>query len=128
MRIRDLKIDIVPAVALKPNDRNAHKHSKKHIRQIAASIKAFGWTNPILIDHDKVVIAGHGRLQAAISLGIDRVPTICISDMTETQKRAYILADNKLCEIAGWDPVHGEFVNYAAIGIWNRSRQWCRQA
>jgi hypothetical protein len=63
----------------------------------------FGWTNPILIDHDKVVIAGHGRLKAAISLGIDRVPTICIGDMTETQKRAYILADNKLCEIAGWD-------------------------
>ena len=103
MRIRDLKIDILPAAALKPNSRNAHTHSKKHIQQIAASIKAFGWTNPILIDDDKVVIAGHGRLKAAISLGIDRVPTICIGDMTEMQKRAYILADNKLCEIAGWD-------------------------
>jgi hypothetical protein len=88
---------------LRPRSRNARTHSKKQLRQIAESIKAFGWTNPILIDGDRVVIAGHGRLEAAISLGIAQVPTICINDMTEAQKRAYILADNKLAENAGWD-------------------------
>ena len=103
MRIRDLKVLTVPVSALKPYARNPRTHSKKQLRQIAASIRAFGWTNPILIDGDRVVIAGHGRLKAAMSLGIDRVPTICISDMTEAQKRAYILADNKLAENAGWD-------------------------
>jgi DNA modification methylase len=103
MRIRDLTIEMVPSSALKPRSRNARTHSKRQLRQIAASIKAFGWTNPILIDGDRVVIAGHGRLGAAISLGIAEVPTICINDMTESQKRAYILADNKLAENAGWD-------------------------
>jgi DNA modification methylase len=103
MRIRDLTIEMLPSSALKPRSRNARTHSKRQLRQIAASIKAFGWTNPILIDGDRVVIAGHGRLAAAISLGIAEVPTICINDMTEAQKRAYILADNKLAENAGWD-------------------------
>jgi ParB-like chromosome segregation protein Spo0J len=81
-------------------------HSKKQLRQIGDSIKAFGWTNPIIIDGDRVMIAGHGRLEAAISLGIVQVPTICINDMTEAQKRAYILADNKLARgivVAGDD-------------------------
>ena len=104
MRIRDLKVSAVPVPALKPYRRNPRTHSKKQIRQIAASIQAFGWTNPILIDGEGVIIAGHGRLKAAMSLGIDRVPAICIDDMTEAQKRAYILADNKLAENAGWDP------------------------
>jgi DNA modification methylase len=103
MRIRDLKVLTVPVSALKPYARNPRTHSKKQVRQIAASIRTFGWTNPILIDGGRIVIAGHGRLKAAMSLGIDRVPTICISDMTEAQKRAYILADNKLAENAGWD-------------------------
>src|SRR6476661_10848292 len=104
MRIRDLKVLTTPVSVLKPYARNPRTHSKKQLRQIAASISAFGWTNPILIDGDGVVIAGHGRLKAAMSLGIDRVPTICISDMTERQKRDYVLADNKLAENAGWDP------------------------
>jgi ParB-like chromosome segregation protein Spo0J len=103
MRIRDLKIEMLPSSALKPRSRNARTHSKRQLRQIADSIKAFGWTNPILIDGDRVVIGGHGRLAAAMSLGIAKVPTICISDMTEAQKRAYILADNRLAENAGWD-------------------------
>jgi DNA modification methylase len=106
MRIRDLKVTTRSVTALKPYAGNAHTHSKKQIRQIAASIRTFGWTNPILTDANGVVVAGHGRLQAAIALGIDRVPTICISDMTETQKRAYVLADNKLADNAGWD--HGQ--------------------
>jgi len=103
MRIRDLTIEMLPTSALKPRYRNARTHSKRQLRQIAESIRAFGWTNPILIDGDQVVIAGHGRLEAAVSLGIAEIPTICINDMTEAQKRAYILADNKLAENAGWD-------------------------
>jgi ParB-like chromosome segregation protein Spo0J len=103
MRIRDLTIEMLPSSALKPSARNPHTHSKKQLRQIATSIRTFGWTNPILTDGDRVVIAGWGRLQAAMSLGIAQVPTICINDMTETQKRAYLLADNKLAENAGWD-------------------------
>ncbi len=78
-------------------------HSKKQLRQIADSIKTFGWTNPILIDAEGGVIAGHGRLEAAKLLGIEHVPTIRIEDMTEAQKRAYVIADNKLAENAGWD-------------------------
>ena len=101
MRIRDLTIEMLPTSTLKPRPRNARTHSKRQLRQIAESIRAFGWTNPILIDGDQVVIAGHGRLEAAVSLGIAEIPTICINDMTEAQKRAYILADNKLAENAG---------------------------
>ena len=89
--------------SLKPYKRNPRTHTKKQIGQIADSIRTFGWTNPILIDADNCVMAGHGRLEAAKFLGIDRVPTIRIEDMTEAQKRAYILADNKLAENAGWD-------------------------
>jgi hypothetical protein len=103
MRIRDLKVSTVAVSVLRPYDRNPRTHSKKQLRQIADSIRTFGWTNPILIDDKGVVLAGHGRLAAARSLGIDRVPTICIDDMTEAQRRAYILADNKLAENAGWD-------------------------
>jgi len=103
MHIRDLKVEMVSVSALKPYARNAHTHSKKQLRQIAESIKVFGWTNPILTDANNVVMAGHGRLAAAKLVGIDRVPIIRIDDMTEAQKRAYILADNKLAEKAGWD-------------------------
>jgi DNA modification methylase len=103
MRIRDLKVTMESVAELKPNRRNPRSHSKSQLRQIAASIKAFGWTNPILIDADKKVIAGHGRLKAAMMLGLTQVPAIFINDMTEAQKRAYIIADNKLAENAGWD-------------------------
>jgi hypothetical protein len=102
-RIRDLTVELSPTAALTAYSRNAHTHSKKQIRQIAESIRVFGWTNPILTDANGVVIAGHGRLAAAEMLGLDRVPVIRIDDMTEAQKRAYILADNKLAENAGWD-------------------------
>jgi DNA modification methylase len=89
--------------ALQPYPRNPRTHSKRQIRQIADSIKEFGFTNPVLIDRDGGIIAGHGRVEAAKLLGIDSVPTIRLEDMTEAQKRAYILADNKLAENAGWD-------------------------
>ena len=88
---------------LSPYAGNPRTHSKRQIKQIAESIKAFGWTNPVLIDDADGVIAGHGRIEAAKTLGITSVPTIRLSQMTEAQKRAYILADNKLAENAGWD-------------------------
>jgi len=102
-RFRDLTVELSPTSALTAFSRNAHTHSKKQIRQIAESIRVFGWTNPILTDANGVVIAGHGRLEAAKLLGIDQVPVIRIANMSEAQKRAYILADNKLAENAGWD-------------------------
>jgi 16S rRNA G966 N2-methylase RsmD len=89
--------------ALTPYAQNARTHSKKQIRQIADSIKTFGWTNPILVDSAGGVIAGHGRVEAAKLLGIDKVPTIRLEDLTEAEISAYVIADNKLAENAGWD-------------------------
>lgn len=102
--IRDLRIDMVQVSSLKPYPGNARAHSAKQIDQIAGSIRQFGWTNPILIDASGGVIAGHGRLEAAKRLGLQDVPVVRISDLSEAQKRAYILADNKLAENANWDP------------------------
>jgi DNA modification methylase len=82
---------------------NARTHSKRQIRQIAASIKEFGFTNPVLIDRDNTVIAGHGRVEAAKLLNMDQVPTIRLEGLSEDQIRAYIIADNRLAEKAGWD-------------------------
>jgi DNA modification methylase len=86
-----------------PYVKNSRTHSDEQVAQIAASIKEFGWTNPILIDGDNGIIAGHGRLLAARKLKYDKVPTIELKDLTETQKKAYIIADNKLALNAGWD-------------------------
>ena len=85
---RDVK-DLIPYA------RNSRTHSEDQITQIASSIKEFGWTNPILLDGDKGIIAGHGRLMAARKLGMDKVPVIQLSGMTPTQKKAYIIADNQ---------------------------------
>jgi DNA modification methylase len=85
------------------NPHNSRTHSKRQIRQIAESIRTFGFTNPILITGENVIIAGHGRMAAARLLGIDSVPTIRIENLSPDQIRAYILADNRLAEIAGWD-------------------------
>lgn len=86
-----------------PYVKNSRTHSDEQVAQIAASIKEFGWTNPILIDGENGIIAGHGRLMAARKLGHDKVPTIELKDLTETQKKAYIIADNRLALNAGWD-------------------------
>lgn len=86
-----------------PYARNSRTHSEDQVAQIAASIKEFGWTNPILVDGEGVIIAGHGRLMAARKLGYTQVPTIELKDLTETQKKAYIIADNRLALNAGWD-------------------------
>jgi hypothetical protein len=100
---RDLSICYLPIAQLKPHARNARTHSRKQIKQIAESIKAFGFTNPVLLDGDHGIIAGHGRVEAAKLLGIPEVPTIRLDAMSEAQKRAYVIADNKLAENAGWD-------------------------
>lgn len=88
---------------LRAAPRNARTHSKKQLRQISASIAAFGFTNPVLVDASGEVIAGHGRLAAARMLGFDEVPTLCLDWLSDEQKRAYVIADNRLAEKAGWD-------------------------
>ena len=98
-----LEITHLPPGSLRPYARNARTHSAKQIAEIAASIRAFGFNNPVLIDKDGGIVAGHGRVQAARQLGLETVPTIRLEHLTEAQKRAYILADNKLAEKAGWD-------------------------
>jgi ParB-like nuclease domain len=99
----DLAVIYKPPTVLTPYPRNARTHSKRQIRQIADSIKAFGFTNPILTDANGRIIAGHGRVEAAKLLRIKEVPTIRLENLTEDQVRAYILADNRLAELAGWD-------------------------
>lgn len=93
----------LPPSSLRAYPGNARTHSKKQIKQIAASIREFGFTNPVLISDDDEIIAGHGRVLAAISLGMETVPTIRLSHLTKEQRRAYVLADNKLALNASWD-------------------------
>ena len=99
----DRQVKLVSVDKLKPHPKNARTHSKKQIRQIADSIERFGFTNPILVDENNAVLAGHCRLAAAKLLGRRDVPTLVVSGLSEAQKRAYLLADNKLAEKAGWD-------------------------
>lgn len=89
--------------ALRPYPKNARTHSPKQIRQIAKSIQEFGFTNPVLIDKDNCILAGHGRVEAAKLAGLTEVPAVVISHLTPAQKKAYILADNRLAELSGWD-------------------------
>ena len=98
-----MKITNKKVTELIPYVNNSRTHSDEQVAQIAASIKDFGWTNPILVDGSNGIIAGHGRLLAARKLGQTEVPTIELSDLTETQKKAYIIADNRLALSAGWD-------------------------
>jgi DNA modification methylase len=88
---------------LKPHPHNARTHSRKQRRAMAASIRRFGFVNPVLIDEDDVIIAGHGRVMAAKELELATIPVIRIEHMNEDERRAYIIADNKLAEMAGWD-------------------------
>jgi len=98
MQVQKYKVeDLIPYV------NNSRTHSEEQVAQIAASIKEFGWTNPILVDGSKGIIAGHGRLQAAKKLKLTEVPVIELKHLTETQKKALIIADNKLALNAGWD-------------------------
>jgi DNA modification methylase len=100
---RVLRVEYRPLENLIPYARNARTHSEAQVAQIAASIKEFGWTNPVLVDGDNGVIAGHGRLLASRKLGMVEVPVIELAGLSDAAKRAYILADNKLALNAGWD-------------------------
>ena len=100
---RNLVIEWHDPRGLRPYERNPHTHSRKQIEQIVASIREFGFTNPVLIDGERRMIAGHGRVAAAKLLGIDRVPTIRLKHLSEAQRRAYIIGDNRLAELACWD-------------------------
>ncbi len=105
----ELKTDLPKSVIerevadLKPAPRNARTHSRKQIKQIAKSIERFGFTNPVLVDDEGGVIAGHGRVAAAKLLGLKSVPTLALSHMSPSERRAYMLADNKIALNAGWD-------------------------
>jgi ParB-like nuclease domain len=98
-----LQIEHRPVGALVPYARNARTHSENQVALIAGSIREYGWTSPILVDGTNGIIAGHGRVMAARKLGLATVPVIELAHLTETQKRALVLADNRLAEQAGWD-------------------------
>jgi len=98
-----LKIETRPVADLIPYIANSRTHSDAQVAQIAASIKEFGWTNPILIDGDNTIIAGHGRLLAARKLGMESVPAIVLDYLSKAQQRALVIADNQLALNAGWD-------------------------
>jgi ParB-like chromosome segregation protein Spo0J len=97
------KIETRSVADLIPYASNSRTHSDAQVAQIAASIKEFGWTNPILIDGENTIIAGHGRLLAARKLGLDKVPAIVLDHLTKPQQRALVIADNQLALNAGWD-------------------------
>jgi hypothetical protein len=98
-----LKIEMLKTEILIPYSRNSRTHSSFQVQQIAGSIKEFGFTNPILIDEKNMIIAGHGRIQAAQLLKLVEIPCIRLSNLSDVQKRAYTIADNKLALNAGWD-------------------------
>jgi len=91
------------ALSLKPYKNNPRTHSPEQIKQLQKSLKQFGFVNPVLIDKHDMIIAGHGRVQAAVAEGINEIPCVLIDSLTEKQIRAYIIADNRLAELAGWD-------------------------
>ena len=97
------RIEHTPIEDLVPYAANARTHSEDQVSQIAASIKEFGFNNPVLIDVDNGIIAGHGRVMAAMKLGLDLVPTVTLDHLSDAERRAYILADNRLALSAGWD-------------------------
>ncbi len=97
------KIQDLPPDSLKPYKKNARVHSVKQIEQIAASIQEFGFTSPVIIDENKNVIAGHGRLEAAKVLNMESVPCVEVRGLTKTQRRKLVIADNKIAENATWD-------------------------
>lgn len=103
MKTDKLAIEYRAVEQLLPYANNSRTHTEAQVAQIAASLKEFGWTNPILVDAENGIIAGHGRLLAARKLGMQSVPVIELSHLTDRQKRAYVIADNKLAELAGWD-------------------------
>jgi DNA modification methylase len=102
-RLRNLQIQIWPVDRLLPYVRNARTHTDEQVAQVAASMRQFGWTNPILVGSDNIIIAGHARLAAARKLGLAEVPVIVLDHLSEADRRALVLADNKIATNAGWD-------------------------
>ena len=98
-----MQIESVPVSDLKEYEKNSRTHSDDQVAKIAASVEEFGFTNPMLIDESNGVIAGHGRLQAAKRINMGEVPCIRLAHLSESQKRAYVIADNKIAESGGWD-------------------------
>ena len=115
----DLAIAWRPLGALIPYARNPRTHSDAQVAHIAASIREFGWTNPVLVDGASGIIAGHGRVLAARKLELDRVPVIELAHMSDAQKRAYVLADNQLALSAGWDEalLRLELADLSELGV-----------
>ncbi len=103
LHLSDYRIECLPTATLRPYTGNARRHSKAQIKQIADSIRRFGFTNPVLISDDGQIVAGHGRVQATRCMGMETVPTLRLSHLSETERRAYVLADNKLALNAGRD-------------------------
>jgi 16S rRNA G966 N2-methylase RsmD len=101
--LNPLAISFENPASLSPAPRNARQHSRRQVSQLCASIGEFGFLVPILVDERRTVIAGHGRLAAAQQLGLNQVPVVHIGHLTAEQKRAYLLADNRLAELSGWD-------------------------
>jgi DNA modification methylase len=113
--VAGLRVERVPIETVRPNPRNARTHPRQQIRRLAANIKKLGFTNPIMVDGERMVLAGHGRLAAARLAGLTEVPIIRLDHLTAAQKRAYLIADNRIAEQAGWDrellaPELGELV------------------
>ena len=98
-----LSVEYISTEQLIPYINNSRTHDATQVKQVAASIQEFGFTNPVLIDEQRSVIAGHGRIQAAELLKMDEVPTITLTGLSEAQKKAYVIADNQLALNAGWD-------------------------
>ncbi|MDP1964051.1 MAG: DNA methyltransferase [Reyranella sp.] len=101
--MKSLAVVYLPITALKPRERNARTHSTKQIGKIAASIERFGFVNPVLIDRNNGIVAGHGRVEAAKKLGWETVPTVRLEHLSDIDLSAYVLADNQLATLAGWD-------------------------
>jgi ParB-like chromosome segregation protein Spo0J len=99
----ELKVERVSIGLLRPNPRNARTHPRKQLKTLAASIRKFGFNNPVLVDADRMILAGHGRVEAARLVGMTEVPVICLEHLTATQKRAFLIGDNRIAEAAGWD-------------------------
>jgi ParB-like chromosome segregation protein Spo0J len=101
--LTDLQIEYLPPERLLPSPNNARTHSKKQLKQIARSIDRFGFVNPVLVSDDFEIIAGQRRVKAAKILGLRQVPTVRLSNLSPAERRAYVIADNRLAEQAGWD-------------------------
>ena len=113
-----LKVEYRPCASLTPYGRNARKHPRSQIKLIAKSLEKFGWTNPILLGPNGELMCGHGRLEAAVLLGMTMVPTISLEHLSEADRRAYIIADNAIAEKSGWAKQTGG--RSTAM-----SRRWC---